>query len=123
MVEQNKIVTQNWIEGYTSTFVRRPNSHILAPGKYIFGPDLPLGAYLLRIVRGAGKIETFWKREKGEDEDVRGYAYIGLSVDWDGTLKDHPLEYRLQGTKTGEWFIIDADLTCEISKADAIQFD
>ena len=123
MVEQNKIATLNWIENYTSTFVRNPNSQVLSPGKYVFGIDLPLGAYLLRVIKGSGKVEVKRKLEKREDPDFdNGHEshYIGLTIGHDGLLDDRPLEYRVHGLHEKEWFTIATDLTCEISKADVI---
>ena len=126
MANQNKNYTNQWIENYTANFVRRPNSNIIPPGRYVFGIDLPLGAYLLRVIKGTGMIEFHRKREKGEDPDDYACitkAWIGLITNYDGTLDNRPLEYQLHGARQGEWVTIDDGLSCEISKQEMMKFE
>ena len=82
---------------------------ILSAGKYVFGEDIPLGKYNLKVISGKGAL-TIQRSKQKDDED-----FI-----WMGIEKDEANSYYGLSLKQGFWFALGGNLTVEISKSKMI---
>lgn len=85
----------------------------LGAGKYVFGENIPLGIYNLKVISGEGTLTmqklkgTEWGEDWFDFGKDEGYikSYHGLSL------------------PEGKWFEVEGDVIFEISKAKMLEID
>ena len=85
---------------------------IIGAGKYVFGEDIPLGKYNLKVISGEGMLTI--RDGKTEDDET----WINM-----GTSRDYAHEYRNLSLKGGYFFSLDGNLQVEISKSKMLEID
>lgn len=74
----------------------------IGAGKYVFGKNIPLGDYNLKVICGNGFLTL-----GNENEN---YVYLGIE---DGSAKT----YNNLSNESMDWFSLDGNLICEITKS------
>lgn len=87
----------------------RPMSVIIGAGKYVFGEDLPLGKYNLKVISGNGSLEI----QTGFTEDGKP-THHWMSF---GESKDNAASYSGLSLPAGWRFIVEGSVKAEITKS------
>ena len=85
---------------------------IIGAGKYVFGEDLPLGKYDLKVVSGNGTLIIRY----GETEDDETWINMGKD-------NDYAQEYRNLSLERGYYFSLDDNLRVTISRSKMLEID
>lgn len=85
---------------------------IIGAGKYVFGEDLPLGKYDLKVVSGDGDLIIRY----GETEDDETWISMGKDT-------EHAQEYRNLSLEQGRYFTLDDSLRVAISRSKMLEID
>ena len=85
---------------------------IIGAGKYVFGEDLPMGKYDLKVVSGDGSLTIRY----GDTEDDEIWMNMGTDADC-------AQEYRNLSLEPGYYFMLDDSLRVQISKSRMLEID
>ena len=81
-------------------------------GKYVFGEDIPLGKYNLKVISGNGSL-TIRYGQTEDDEDCMEF----------GTGPECVHEYRNLSLPQGRYFALEDNLQVEISRSKMLEID
>lgn len=107
-VEATPVVESNEAE----TEENKPMATVIGAGKYIFGEDVPLGKYNLKVISGNGIFQIQVNNNPNNDE----WFYMG-------TKEDRAHEYHGLSLPEGKYFTINGDLRLEIRKTKMLEIE
>lgn len=90
---------------------------IIGAGKYVFGEDVPIGKFDLKVVSGSGMLMIQTAQSDGEDEVEEKWQNMGIGI------KGSSETYRGLSLPSGWYFSIDGDLKVEISRTKMLEID
>lgn len=90
---------------------------IIGAGKYVFGEDVPVGKFDLKVVSGSGMLMIQTSEADGEDEVEEKWQNMGIGK------KGFAETYRGLSLPAGWYFAIDGDLKVEISKTKMLEIE
>lgn len=106
---------QTQLAGFRDFTVGRDDSEmatIIGAGKYVFGEDLPMGKYDLKVVSGHGCLKIRY----GSTEDDETWINMGKGT-------DDAKEYRNLSLEQGRYFMLEDSLRVEITRSRMLVID
>ena len=98
-----------------STEKENETAMVLGAGQYVFGENLPLGRYDLRVISGSGSLVIDAQDHTGKWKDT---TFVVL-----GTDKGCATAYRGLSLPEGKKFLVNGDVLFEITRAEVIRID
>lgn len=89
---------------------------IIGAGKYVFGEDIPMGKYNLKVIRGNGRLSIQAEAATDSDDIDEDFIYLGDD-------NNYAKSYTGLSLPEGWYFSLDGNVEVEISKSKMLEIE